>query len=133
MTTPVLVDGQVSIARLHGEAGWTCGAVTRGLIPAGAVVLAGQTQPWPIVSCGCAPVTDMETAMPPSAAASPLLDLPDPVTLSDAQQRGANCVWCGAPLAIGAAHDLGPRPVDAHGTAAGWFPRCCPTCWKCHQ
>ncbi|WUX45352.1 hypothetical protein OG769_16490 [Streptomyces sp. NBC_01435] len=60
-------------------------------------------------------------------------DLPSVQSLSEAQQRGANCVWCGAPLAIGAAHDLGPRPVDAHGTSAFWFPRCCPTCWAGRQ
>lgn len=67
---------------------------------------------------------------PPTAAALPL---PDPLTLSDTQQRGANCVFCAAPLATGAVHDLGPRPADAHGTSARWFPRCCPTCWKDHQ
>ncbi|MER7311661.1 MULTISPECIES: hypothetical protein [Streptomyces] len=55
-------------------------------------------------------------------------DLPPPLTLSDAQQRGASCVWCAVPLANTAAHDLGARPLDAHGTAACWFPRCCPTC-----
>ncbi|MYY17938.1 MULTISPECIES: hypothetical protein [unclassified Streptomyces] len=58
------------------------------------------------------------------------LPLPDPVTLSDAQQRGANCVWCAAPLANTAAHDLGARPLDAHGVSVLWFPRCCRTCWK---
>ncbi|AWL39657.1 hypothetical protein B9S64_17310 [Streptomyces sp. SM18] len=58
------------------------------------------------------------------------LPLPDPVTLSDEQQRGANCVWCAAPLANAAAHDLGARPLDAHGVSVLWFPRCCRTCWK---
>lgn len=61
MTTPVLaVEGRVSIARLHGAACWHCGAVTRKLVPAGYVVLPGQTRRWSIVTCGCAPVTDQE-------------------------------------------------------------------------
>lgn len=42
-------------------------------------------------------------------------------------------VWCAAPLSNAAAHDLGPRTVNAHGSAARWFPRCCPTCWKNHS
>ncbi|MFC5912619.1 hypothetical protein [Streptomyces pulveraceus] len=50
-------------------------------------------------------------------------DLPSAQSLSEAKQRGANCVWCFAPLAIGAAHDLGPRLIDAHGTSNRWFPR----------
>ncbi|MFD7860904.1 hypothetical protein [Streptomyces sp. NPDC057682] len=54
--------------------------------------------------------------------------LPDPTTLSDAQQRGASCVWCAAPLANTAAHDLGPRPIAVSGSAVHWFPRCCSTC-----
>ncbi|MGY3679765.1 hypothetical protein ACVWXU_003388 [Streptomyces sp. TE33382] len=61
MTAPVLVEGPVSIARLHGAACWHCGAVTRGLVPAGAVILPGQGRVWPIVSCGCSPsAPDME-------------------------------------------------------------------------
>ncbi|MEU2667388.1 hypothetical protein ABZ622_00740 [Streptomyces sp. NPDC007164] len=56
--------------------------------------------------------------------------LPDPATLSGAQQRGVHCVWCSVALANGTAHDLGPRHVDAHGTSALWFPRCCPSCRK---
>lgn len=66
----------------------------------------------------------------PAPAAELPIPLPGPTELSDAQQRGANCVWCTAPLSNEAAHDLGARPVDAHGTAARWFPRCCPTCWR---
>lgn len=58
MTPAVLIEGQVSIARLHGEACWHCGAVIRKFIPAGDVVLPGQTRRWPIVSCGCVPATD---------------------------------------------------------------------------
>ncbi|PZT77999.1 hypothetical protein DNK56_23230 [Streptomyces sp. AC1-42W] len=55
--------------------------------------------------------------------------LPNPVSLSDAQQRGAACVWCAASLTITAAHDLGPRQI-VPGSSVHWFPRCCPSCRK---
>ncbi|MFF8713568.1 hypothetical protein ACF07T_19370 [Streptomyces sp. NPDC015184] len=58
--------------------------------------------------------------------------LPCVESLSSQQQRGVHCVWCGTALFNGTARDLGPRPIDAHGTSALWFPRCCPTCWKGH-
>jgi hypothetical protein len=57
------------------------------------------------------------------------ITLPDPARLSDAQQRGASCVWCATPLSPGDAHDLGPRADPAY-TSVTWFPRCCLTCWK---
>ncbi|MFB6873811.1 hypothetical protein [Streptomyces sp. NPDC056323] len=60
-------------------------------------------------------------------------DVPPAIELTEQQQRGATCVWCAAPLSNAAAHDLGPRTVNAHGSAARWFPRCCPTCWKNHS
>lgn len=53
MGEPTLVAGQVSIARLHGEACWDCGAVSTTLTPAGTIVHIGSDQVWPIVSCGC--------------------------------------------------------------------------------
>lgn len=56
------------------------------------------------------------------------LPLPNPLLLSAAQQRGANCVWCAAPLNNAEAYDLGARPVDDFGTSVRWFPRCCPAC-----
>ncbi|WP_327180442.1 hypothetical protein OG599_35110 (plasmid) [Streptomyces sp. NBC_01335] len=59
-----------------------------------------------------------------------LVELPDPATLSDAQQRGAGCVWCAASLTPGDAHDLGPRPDPGFGGSVTWFPRCCITCWE---
>lgn len=127
MTTPVLIAGRVSIARLHGAACWHCGAVTRGLTPAGEVVLEGRV--WPIVSCGCTPTTDLESTMPSSA----LIPLPDPAALSSAQQRGAGCVWCGITLAVRNAVNLGPRHVDVHGCRVQWFPRGCRNCWEAHQ
>lgn len=55
MTTPVLVEGHVSLARLHGRACWHCGAVTRTLVPAGTIIRAGSARQWPIVTCGCRP------------------------------------------------------------------------------
>ncbi|MFF7360774.1 hypothetical protein [Streptomyces sp. NPDC008125] len=51
------------------------------------------------------------------------VDLPDPTLLSDAQQRGAGCVWCSASLTPGDAHDLGPRADPAYASVT-WFPRC---------
>lgn len=51
--TPPLVDSSsVSIARLHGEACWHCGAVA-DLRPLGEVSteIEGGTRTWPIVAC----------------------------------------------------------------------------------
>jgi hypothetical protein len=62
---PMLVEGPVSIARLHGEACWHCGAVTRSLTPVGEIVLAdGPAHEWPIVSCGCTPIPEQRTQGP---------------------------------------------------------------------
>ena len=55
MSTPVLVEGHISLARLHGRACWHCGAVTRSLAPAGTVLRPGSTRRWQVVSCGCRP------------------------------------------------------------------------------
>ncbi len=60
-------------------------------------------------------------------------DLPSASDLTEQQQRGASCCFCGAPLSNVAAHNLGPRPVNAHGISACWFPRCCRSCWKGRQ
>ncbi|MFG2425049.1 hypothetical protein ACGFWD_39310 [Streptomyces sp. NPDC048448] len=43
----------MSIARLHAEACFYCGAVTKTLHSAGHVTLARQDRVWPIVTCGC--------------------------------------------------------------------------------
>ena len=56
--------------------------------------------------------------------------LPAVASLSAAQQRGAACVHCGITLSARTAVDLGPRLVDAHGSSAQWFPRCCTSCGK---
>ncbi|MFF5278803.1 hypothetical protein [Streptomyces sp. NPDC000133] len=66
--------------------------------------------------------------MPHIAAAD--LPLPAIKTLSQAQQRGVQCVFCAVTLSARTAVDLGPRMTDAHGSAARWFPRCCTTCRK---
>lgn len=50
---PAVIDPAVSIARLHGEACFDCGAVVKDLRAAGAVVLCGSTHVWQIVTCGC--------------------------------------------------------------------------------
>ncbi|WNI16600.1 hypothetical protein [Actinacidiphila sp. ITFR-21] len=49
----VFAGGDVSAARLHGEACWFCGAVTRGLATAGSVYTraAGEVRIWPVVAC----------------------------------------------------------------------------------
>ncbi|MER7135425.1 hypothetical protein ABT358_02630 [Streptomyces sp. NPDC000341] len=52
-------------------------------------------------------------------------ELPPVSTLSSHQQRGVDCVFCGKSLQVGQIIDLGPRPVDAHGSSAQWFPRRC--------
>lgn len=52
-TLPPLADESVSIARLHGEACWHCGAVN-GLRTVGEVatrVGSGVLRVWPIVAC----------------------------------------------------------------------------------
>ncbi|MFG2113666.1 hypothetical protein ACGFRB_13700 [Streptomyces sp. NPDC048718] len=55
MTTPILVEGHISSARLHGHACWHCGAADRTLTPAGTVVRPDCDQQWTVVSCGCRP------------------------------------------------------------------------------
>ncbi len=49
-----LVSGEdVSIARLHGEACWHCGAVTAALATVGSVATAtdGGIRIWPVTAC----------------------------------------------------------------------------------
>ncbi|MFD5747658.1 hypothetical protein [Streptomyces sp. NPDC127033] len=49
---PVRVAGPVSVARLHSEACFYYGAVTKTLAAAGSVVVIGAERVWPIVTCG---------------------------------------------------------------------------------
>ncbi|RZD74895.1 hypothetical protein C0Q61_21990 [Streptomyces albidoflavus] len=53
--------------------------------------------------------------------------IPAPDTLTDAQLRGAACVWCAGRLATATAVDLGTRP-DPAWSGARWYPRGCPGC-----
>jgi hypothetical protein len=50
---PTVIDEQVSIVRLHGEACFHCGAVHKALRAAGHVVVRGGTRVWRVVTCGC--------------------------------------------------------------------------------
>jgi hypothetical protein len=50
---PIVVNKGVSIARLHGEACFGCGAVSKTLRAAGHVKLRGSDRVWQIVTCGC--------------------------------------------------------------------------------
>ncbi|MEU6259216.1 hypothetical protein [Streptomyces sp. NPDC047043] len=50
---PTVVEGRVSIVRLHGEACFDCGTVGKTLRAAGHVVVRGNPVMWQIVTCGC--------------------------------------------------------------------------------
>jgi len=51
--TLLLAEDSVSIVRLHAEACFDCGAVSKKLKPAGHVRVRGSSTVWPIVTCGC--------------------------------------------------------------------------------
>ncbi|MFI0032031.1 hypothetical protein ACH4M8_22390 [Streptomyces albidoflavus] len=53
--------------------------------------------------------------------------LPQPTALSNAQLRGAACVWCGERLDTATAVDLGVQP-DPQYPGVRWYPRACPAC-----
>lgn len=99
-----------SIARLHGEACWDCGAVATMLHPAGTVTTEAGKE-WEIRKCG--------------SHRRPLPPLSD---LSEQQVRGVACVHCGIHLDNGDAVDLGERPASRAGQRSRWFPRACPPC-----
>lgn len=54
------------------------------------------------------------------------LVLPDIGTLTQRQQRGMDCVWCGVALDNRTAIDLGPRRLRIADWITRWFPRACP-------
>ncbi|MFH8474711.1 hypothetical protein [Streptomyces sp. NPDC018000] len=54
-----------------------------------------------------------------------LRELPPVASLSDAQQRGVCCVFCGVTLSAETAVDLGPQVIDVFGSTVRWFPRSC--------
>ncbi|WP_328400201.1 hypothetical protein OHS70_23575 [Streptomyces sp. NBC_00390] len=51
--------------------------------------------------------------------------LPPIGTLSQRQQRGMDCVWCGIVLTPHTAIDLGPRRLGVADGVTRWFPRAC--------
>lgn len=50
---PTVIEGRVSVVRLHGEACFYCGAVNKTLRAAGQVVVRGRTRVWQVATCGC--------------------------------------------------------------------------------
>lgn len=54
LPTPPLITRPVSIARLHGEACWHCGATARRLFPCGTVrtPVDSGVREWPVMACG---------------------------------------------------------------------------------
>ncbi|MEU6058038.1 hypothetical protein [Streptomyces sp. NPDC047097] len=46
-----VLDGPVSLARLHGEACITCGATPPRLEPVGHVQIRGEERSWPVAAC----------------------------------------------------------------------------------
>ncbi|MFC9949181.1 hypothetical protein ACFVIN_01210 [Streptomyces prasinus] len=69
--------------------------------------------------------TTTQTARERVLAALPLPPLDG---LSEAQVRGATCVWDGVALTSLTAVDLGPRPKRRPGGTYQWFPRGCRRC-----
>ncbi|MFG3136164.1 hypothetical protein ACGFZA_08060 [Streptomyces sp. NPDC048211] len=58
--------------------------------------------------------------------------LPPVAKLTEQQQRGWACVWCGRSLTVGSDIDLGEqRARPAVGAAYSWFPRACPDTAAC--
>ncbi|MFJ6438555.1 hypothetical protein [Streptomyces sp. NPDC091416] len=60
--------------------------------------------------------------------------LPNVSSLTEQQQRGRRCTWCGYPLAPGTDVDLGEQRATAkNGAAYSWFPRACADTGECAQ
>jgi hypothetical protein len=72
--------------------------------------------------------------MPPSDTASTPstslahIPLPEFDTLTQAQVRGAACVFDGVALSAENAVDLGERKIRRPGEQVAWFPRACRRC-----
>ncbi len=67
--------------------------------------------------------------MTAGARTQALAELSRVESLTDRQQRGADCVFCRRELVTGHVIDLRPRPLGTHGVKARWFPRACkPRC-----
>ncbi|PWI08395.1 hypothetical protein DIZ27_23025 [Streptomyces sp. NWU339] len=56
------------------------------------------------------------------------LELPALDGLTEAQVRGAVCVWDGIALTLATAVNLGPRKKKRPGGSFDWFPRGCKRC-----
>lgn len=52
-------------------------------------------------------------------------ELPPIGELSQNQQRGIDCVFCGITLAAGNVIDLGPQKLRKGDWVTRWYPRCC--------
>ncbi|MGJ7415132.1 hypothetical protein AB9128_04600 [Streptomyces cinereoruber] len=53
------------------------------------------------------------------------VELPRLATLTQRQQRGQDCVWCGITLIPGKVADLGSRPFRIADWTTQWYPRAC--------
>ncbi|MDO0934824.1 hypothetical protein QQY66_25260 [Streptomyces sp. DG2A-72] len=53
LLAPTIIDGRVSIVRLHGEACFDCGAVNKTLRVGEHVVVRGSIRVWQVATCGC--------------------------------------------------------------------------------
>ncbi|MFI2352002.1 hypothetical protein ACH492_34380 [Streptomyces sp. NPDC019443] len=51
--------------------------------------------------------------------------LPAIGTLTQRQQRGMDCVFCGITLVAGSVVDLGPQRLRRGDWVTRWFPRAC--------
>ena len=69
----------------------------------------------------------MDADSGPSGALQEATEIPLPPIgeLSQRQQRGQDCVWCGVTLVAGAVVDLGPRKLRRGDWRTSWFPRAC--------
>lgn len=71
-----------------------------------------------------------ETASTPTVDVLALLTLPAHAGLSQYQDRGQACVWCGVILSAETAVNLGKRRIRLLDTHRNWFPRGCRSCVK---
>jgi hypothetical protein len=55
----------------------------------------------------------------------PSVSVPSLDLLSQRQQRGVDCVFCGITLTPATAVDLGPRRMRIADYPTRWFPRAC--------
>ncbi|MFH8930908.1 hypothetical protein ACH4D4_28035 [Streptomyces pristinaespiralis] len=58
-------------------------------------------------------------------ASRPHVSVPSLDLLSQRQQRGVDCVFCGITVTPADAADLGPRRLRIADHSTHWFPRAC--------